>query len=447
MRTMPNALHRLFSVRKGEVAAALLSSAYFFCVLTSYYILKPIREQMGIAHGVEKLTWLYTGTFVAMLVAQPLYALLVARSTRRRLIAFAYRFFSLNLLLFFALLWGAPQWHPFGVAAAFFVWVSVYNLFVVSVFWSFMADIFTLEQGKRLFGFISVGGTLGAIFGAGLTKLLVEIVGTTNLLLISLAFLEIAVQLMHAVARLRGISSREEVAAQQPVASTARVEDRASGGVFSGIGLVLKSRYLQGICLFMLGYALISTFFYYEQSNIVAAAISNRDERTAFFANIDFLVNVIAVTVQIFLTGHLVKRIGIGWTILILPVLSAGLFVALGLDTVLQVVFVAQVAFRGAYFATAKPAREMLFTVVGREAKYKSKNFIDTFVHRGGDAVGGWIWKGLFEGLHMTLNQLAFLGAGLAVVWAGVSHWLGKQEQRFERATPAPSIEPSSRAT
>ncbi|MFN0245188.1 MAG: NTP/NDP exchange transporter [Planctomycetota bacterium] len=444
---MPSLIQRLFTVRTGEFAAALLAGAYFFCVLSSYYILKPIREQMGIAHGVDKLTWLYTGTFVAMLVAQPIYALLVARSARRRLISVAYRFFALNLLAFFALLQLAPDWHPFGVAASFYVWVSVYNLFIVSVFWSFMADIFSLEQGKRLFGFISVGGTLGAIFGAGLTKFLVEIVGTTRLLLISVVLLEIAVQLMHAIARSRGITAHEPVALE-PAAPVARIEDRTHGGVFSGVGLVLKSRYLQGICFFMLGYALISTFFYYELSNIVAAAITSRDERTAFFANIDLLVNLIALTVQIFLTGHVVRRIGIGWTLLILPLLSIGLFVALGLDPVLQVVVVAQVAFRGVYFATAKPAREMLFTVVGREAKYKSKNLIDTFVHRGGDALGGWIWKGLFDGLHMGLHQLAFLGAGLAVVWAGVSRWLGKQEQRFERETPrSPTDESSSTAT
>lgn len=454
---MPSLIQRLFTVRKGELTAALLASAYFFCVLSCYYILKPIREQMGIAHGVDKLSWLYTGTFVAMLVAQPIYALLVMRSTRRRLIAVSYRFFAANLLAFFALLHFAPAWHPFAVAASFYVWVSVFNLFVVSVFWSFMADVFTLEQGKRLFGFISVGGTLGAIFGARLTKGLVESVGPTNLLLFSMLFLEAAVQLMHAVARRFDISTvgdaqpgeRAESSSTAAVPARAmRIEDRERGGVFNGIALVLGSRYLQGICLFMLGYALISTFLYYEVSHVIEATIQDRSARTALFADIDFKVNAIALVVQVFLTGRVVKRIGIGWTIMLLPLISIAFLLAVGSTPSLAVVVVAQIAFRGAYFATAKPAREMLFTVVGREAKYKSKNFIDTFVHRGGDVVGGWIFRGLQGGLNMSLGQVAYVGAGFAVAWAIVSRWLGKQEQRFERETPrAANDESSSTAT
>lgn len=458
-------LQRAVAVERDEVEPLLLSCAYFFFVLSSYYILRPMRDEMGVAGGVRNLPWLFTGTLVVMLVAHPPFAALVARLPRRRFIRYTYRFFMANLLLFFALLRLAPTGADIWIGRAFFVWVSVFNLFVVSVFWSFMADIFRNEQGKRLFGFIAVGGTVGAIAGSGLTATLAVTLGPVTLMLISVVLLELAVQ---CVLRLSKLSERfgeldgvtesasplaepgdwqeaEEAvgeatgtprggaAGERRVGSSA--EEPIGGGVLAGIGQVLRSPYLLGICAYMLLYTIASTFLYFQQAEIVDRTFADRAVTTAFFAKIDLAVNVLTLVTQTSLTGRIIKWLGVALTLTLLPALCVVGFTALGLWSTLSVLVVFQTLRRAGNYAVARPTREVLYTVVSREDKYKAKNFIDTFVYRGGDQIGAWSYA-LMGWLGLAMSTIAFVAAPIALVWLAVGFWLGRRQDELAGEEP-----------
>lgn len=434
-------LQRIVAVQDSEIRALLWSCAYFFCVLASYSVLRPLREQMGIKGGTQNLKWLFTGTFVGMLIANPLYAAIVTRYPRRKFIPIAYHFFSLNLLGFYLALRFLPADSAANVARVFFVWLSVFNLFVISVFWSFMADIFGLEQSKRLFGFIAVGGSLGAIAGSGLTVALAEFIGPVNLFWLSIVFLQGAVLAVRVLVRVCNVEDEFAPRARAPAAipaavpleQTAFVEGAERGGLFTGIQLVLRSPYLQGICLYLFFYTLSSTFLYFEQAHIVEAAVTSDAGRTELFASIDFWVNVISIAIQIFLTGRIIRAFGVGFMLFSQPLLALVAFACLGWSPTLGVIVAIQVILRASNFAMAKPARETLYTVVGREAKYKSKSFIDTFIYRGGDALGGWAFDGL-QKLALSLSQIAFIGVPIAVAWIAVGVLLGKKQERLAEA-------------
>ena len=294
-------LDRLVDIRPSEVRAVLLSAAYFFFVLSSYYILRPIRDEMGAAGGVENIPWLFTGTLIGMLLAQPLFAALVARTPRRRFIPLTYRFFMLNLLLFFLALRTMPESQHVWIGRAFYIWTSVFNLFVVSVFWGFMADLFRREQGKRLFGFIGLGGTIGAITGAGLTAFFVQRVGAINMLIVSIVFLEIGVWCVLALGR----HARERRAEPEPGAESEDGENAIGGSMWAGVTHVMRSPYLLGICLYMLLFTVGSTFLYIAQADIINRNFTDTDQRTAFFASLDLAVNVLTLLTQAFLTGQM----------------------------------------------------------------------------------------------------------------------------------------------
>ncbi len=418
-------------VRESEVRALLLSFAYFFSLLSSYYVLRPLRDEMGIEAGVEQLQWLFTATFAAMLLAVPVFGALVARTPKRRFVPLVYRFFTLNLLLFYLAFRVAQD--PVAVARAFFVWVSVFNLFVVSVFWSFMADLFRAEQGKRLFGFIAAGGTAGGLVGPGLTALLVVPLGPVSLLLVSALLLELAVRCIYLLLREPAVRASGAPVAGPQRSGPARAEV-IGGSIFAGATRVFRSPYLLGICLYILLYTSTSTFLYFEQAHIIAGAYQDPAERTRVFALIDLSVGAITLITQLFVTGRLVPWIGVGRAIGFVAVLTMLGFLVLGLAPVVPVLVAFQAIRRAANFAVSRPAREVLFTVVNPEQKYKCKNFIDTVVYRGGDAASAWVFAGL-SAAGLGLSAIAFMAVPVALLWLGVALALGREQERL--AQPA----------
>jgi AAA family ATP:ADP antiporter len=409
------------------------SCAYFFCLLAAYYILRPQREAMAAAGGVRNLKWLYLGTLTAMLISSLVFAAITTRCSRGKFIPYVYRFFMANLLVFYGLFLALPESSQVGLGRIFFVWVSVFSLFVVSVFWSFMADIFTNPQGKRLFAFVAVGGTLGQICGSFISTRYAQQVGAVHLLLISAVLLEAAcwcVYRLNAVARPLSTAAGPAPRAEAPV----------GGGAFDGLKRVARSPYLLGICLFILCYTITSTFLYFTKIEIGTRQAADADGRVAFFANIDFYTGVLTVLAQVFLTSRLIARFGVGVTLGVLPLITLAGFALLGLGFVrpeaLNVVAVL-VAFeavrRAGNFAISRPAREVLYTVLPREDKYKSKNVIDTFVYRGGDQVGAWTYDGLLA-LGLTSAAICFTIVPVAAGWFVVALLLGRRQRALAGA-------------
>lgn len=414
-------LRRAVDVHDGEVAALLWSFAYFFCLLTGYYILRPLRDEMGIAGGVANLPWLFTATFAAMLVAVPVFGFIVARFPRSVFVPLVYWFFIANIVVFYGLftLGDATATESATIARAFFVWVSLFNLFVVSVFWSFMADIFRSEQGRRLFGFIAAGGSAGALLGPSLTAALAVPLGPTNLLPVSALFLSGAVFCIH---RLRAATGSREVPSESQAA--------IGGGVLAGVTEVARSPYLIGICVYMVLYTTTSTFLYFEQAHIVAGAFEDGGERTRVFALIDLAVGLLTLTTQCLLTGRMMVRFGVGAILALVPALTVVGFLALAVAPGVALIVAFQALRRAANFALSRPAREVLYTVVTPEQKYKSKNFIDTVVYRGGDAASGWAFAGL-AGLGLELAAIALVAVPVAALWIGVGLALGARQSRL----------------
>jgi len=428
-------LRRLVDVRENEVHALFWACAYFFSLLCAYYILRPLRDEMGIAGGVKNLPWLFTGTFLGMLAAVPLFSAAVARYPRRVFIPLAYRFFALNILGFFALFWSGigTEW----VARAFFIWSSVFNLFVISVFWSYMADLFRNEQGRRLFGFIAAGGSLGALAGPALTATLAGPLGTRNLLLVSAVLLEFAVLCVNRLNRWSAAQHpASEPGAPRAMGHSGPSPDgdaRIGGGILAGFGNVARSRYLSGIALFILLFTLTSTFLYLEQARIVRDSSDDPALRTATFAQIDLLVNGLTLAIQTLLTGRLIRRLGVGVALAIVPLLTGAGFALLAAAPQLTVLMIFQGLRRAADYAVTRPAREILFTVVPREDKYKSKNFIDNVVYRGGDAASGWLFAGL-GALGFGLGAMAGAVLAASMAWCGLAAWLARRQERLREA-------------
>ena len=415
-------LNRIVRIDRGEVAASLWSFACFFFVLCGYYILRPLRDEMGVQGGVENLPWLFSATFAVMLGAAPLFGWAAARLPRRRLVPWTYLFFVANVLVFYAVF--AVGAAPPAVARAFFVWVSVFNLFVVSLFWSLMVDLFRPEQAERLFGFVSAGGSCGALAGPTLTALLAAPLGTANLLLLSCGLLGLALVCIYALIRR---ASGASVATAHAEAS-----DSIGGTAWSGIAEIPRSPYLLGIVAYVLLYTVLLGFAYLELARMVSATYSDSAQRTALFAQMDLAVNVMTLLGQLLVVAKLVEKLGVGAALALLPALGIAGFVAIGLAPVLAVLIAFQILRRAADYAIARPAREMLFTVLAREAKYKSKNFIDTVVFRSGDAASGWIYAAL-KSLGLGLAGLAAAAIPGAILWFLLGLWLGRQHARKSR--------------
>jgi AAA family ATP:ADP antiporter len=422
--TLQRWIARAVAVRPEELRALAWSFAYFFCLLAGYYVLRPLRDEMGVAGGVRNLQWLFTATFVAMLAVVPVYGAVVARLPRRRFVPIVYHFFAANILAFWLLL--ALDVGKVHVARVFFVWISVFNLFAVSVFWSFMADLFAAERGKRLFGFIAAGGTAGALLGPTVTVALAVPLGPANLLIVAALLLEAAVlcawRLESAAAGLGG-----EGASQARLAGL-------GGGWIAGIAMVLRSPYLAGIALWVAALSIAGTVLYFQQASIVAAASDDPAVRTRIFAAIDLAVGLLTLAVQFFATGRLMQRFGVGAAAAVLPLVFAAGFAVLAASPVLAVVIAFQALQRTANFAISNPAREVLFTALAREEKYKAKNVIDLVVFRGADAAGGWLFAAL-RGAGLELAAISLVTIAVAAAWLGLSLALGRGHER--RASPA----------
>lgn len=413
-------LARLGRIEPGEGRALGWAFAYFFFLLCAYYILRPLRDEMGVAAGLANLQWLFTATFFVMLAAMPAFGALVARLPRRRFIPWVYRFFALTLLGFWALL--TLDVERILVARTFFVWVSVFNLFVVTVFWSFMSERFGFERGRRLFGFIAAGGTAGALFGPSITALLAVPLGPANLLLVSVLLLEVATHCAGALDR----APLPPAAGSGPV--VIRPDEAIGGGIMAGLTEVLRSRYLMLICAHVALLSLTSTFLYFQQAAIVAGAFDSPAERTRVFALIDLSVGVTTLAVQVLFTGRLLLRFGAGAALALSAIVTAAGFTAIALAPVLAVVIGFQAVKRATEFSLANPARETLFTVVTREQMYKSKSFIDTAVFRGADAASGWIYTALRQAA-LEAAMIAWLTVPVALAWALMLLRLGAMQR------------------
>ncbi|HUL95161.1 MAG TPA: MFS transporter [Usitatibacter sp.] len=408
-------LARIVAVREGEARALGWSFAYFFCLLAAYYVLRPLRDEMGIAGGVRNLPWLFTATFLVMLAAVPAFGAVVARLPRRAFIPLVYHFFAANLAIFWAFL--AAGVERAEVARVFFVWISVFNLFAVSVFWSFMADVFTSEQGKRLFGFIAAGGSAGALLGPLVTVSLVGAIGPTNLLVVAALLLE------GAVLCASRLEFREKERA--PGAGAGRL----GGSSIAGIVMILRSPYLAGIAAWMFFLSLAGTFLYLQQAQIVSAASADPAVRTRIFASIDLAVGILTILVQFLATGKLLERFGVGRGAAFLPLVFAAGFVVLALSPVLAVVVAFQAIQRTANFAVSNPSFQLFFTVLDREEKYKAKNVIDLVVFRGSDAVSSWLFAAL-RAAGMELAAISLSVVPLAAACGVLALALGRVQER-----------------
>jgi AAA family ATP:ADP antiporter len=423
-------LRRAVDVRDDEVRAMFVSFAYFFCVLSSWFVLRPIRDAVAAASGASRLPWLFAGTLTVTLLFQPLFSSLVVRYPARKLIPITYHFFVANLLVFYVLFRTAPA--EVGTAReiwtgrAFFVWTSVFTLFVVSVFWCFMADVYRSEQAKRLFGFIGLGGTLGSVIGSAATASLAGQIGTANLILVSIVMLELAVV---AVVRfpVRGDAGRETTAG----ARGPRRDDAPIGGsIWAGVTQVVRSPYLAAISLFLILFTMGSTFLYFAQSEIVGREYPDRESRTAVLASIELAVQVLTITVQAFLTGRIIRWVGLAVTLALLPILTMAGFGMLAAMPVFATLALFIVLRRATNFALTNPAMEALFTVVSREDKYKAKSFIETFVYRGGDQIAAWTYGGL-AALGLGLVGISMTAVPMAAVWLMLGVWLGRKQSEL----------------
>ncbi|MBK8724756.1 MAG: MFS transporter [Holophagaceae bacterium] len=423
----PSLIRRLALVRKGETRILAWAAAYFFFLLMSFYLLRPMREAFGIARGADKLPWLMTATMATMLLANPLYAALVSRIPRRRFIPLTYRFFAANMALFWLAFRFLPTHGGVWVGYAFYVWLSVFNLFVVSVFWSLLDDLLTEDMGKRLFGLIAVGGTLGAIAGASLTAKLSQgfslgtlhlQVAPSSLLLIAILFLEAAVFSM------KGLAARASKVDLKPATP------EPGPGIFEGLRLVATSRYLQAICLYILLFTVTSTFLYLIQGRIVEQTFQGQAARTAAFASLDLWTNALTLVIQVLLSGRILSGLGLRTTLCLLPLLT---LVSLGglwaLPTFAMLALV-QVSRRGLHYAVDRPAREILYIPLGQGEKYKSKPFIDTFVYRGGDVLG--VWTPTL--LALIAVPVGAVGIAVSAGWLATAVWLGRLRDRIKPA-------------
>jgi ATP:ADP antiporter, AAA family len=413
-------LERAVPATPEERRAALWSFAYFFTLLAGYYVLRPLRDQMAITGGLRALPWTVTAIFLTLLAAQPIYGALVARLPRARFIPIVYHFFAFNLVAFWlALTLGIGT---VTVARIFFIWVGVFNLFAVAVFWSFMADLFTSAQGKRLFGFIGAGGTAGGLLGPTITIGLSVPLGPTNLLLVAFVFLELAVFCVYRLERAAQARSGLEPETR-----------RVGGGAFAAVPELIRSPYLIGVAGWVSLLSFCATILYLEQAHIVAAAVKGAGAQTRVFASIDLAVGILTLATQTFATARLLKRISTGTAAAALPAVYIVGFAVLAFAPGLAVVMVTQIAQRWAHFAIANPARQIFYTVLGREEKYKAKNLIDVVVYRGSDATYTWVYDSL-QLLGLKLAGIALVALPIAAGWLILSTVLGRsQESRAAR--------------
>lgn len=435
--TTASPFERLSNIRRHEIAPAIAAALAFFFILTALMVLRPAREALGMQRGIEAVRWLFIGTAVVTLAVNPLFALLVARYRRLVFINATYGFFAASLLAFYAVLVTAPAAIGETSGMLFFVWFSVFNLFATMVYWGLMADRFTLEQSKRLFGLIAVGGSLGAIAGPWLASQLAEPLGTAALLVVAVAALLLALVAMRAVTLLQ----------PERAATDRALEEQAviGGSAWEGLRAVTRSPYLLGIAAYLLTLTVMATFLYFTRLQMVAALGDDLDGRTALFARMDLYTQIATLLLQALITGRLMQRVGVHVALALLPITAALGFLGLAIAASLGTLIAFQAAFSAVQRAITRPARETLFTVVPREDKYKAKAFIDTFIYRSGDVVGAQL-EGALVRVGSGLAMLISVSVPLAVVWGALGLWLGRRQENAGAASalPTPALQSTS---
>ncbi|AKT38085.1 NTP/NDP exchange transporter [Chondromyces crocatus] len=450
-------------LRPRESRSVFWGALVAFAVLGTWYFIRPVRDEIATRLRPE-LSSLTTATFVVMLVAMPLYAAVVKWSTPRRLVPGIYLGSAGMLVAFWLALGHLPEAGALWVERAFFVWSSVFSVFAISVLWALMADVFHEKQAKRFFGAIAAGGSLGGIVGSAAASLVLAPpeaaaflkVSPSGMLLLAAGILvptTLAVRGIHAEPEALGAGERgaeaqgdaaEEAKAQGTKAEGTKAqgagvpteEQPIRGTVWSSLLAPLRSPYLLAVCGYLFLYTITSTFLYFQQTSIVGAAIADKGERAALFARIDLVVNSVTFLAQLFLASHAMLRLGVGVTLCVVPVLTLLGFGVLTQAPVLSVVVGFQVVRRIANFSLSRPAREVLFTVVSREDKYKAKAFIDTVIYRGGDTLSAWMYTG-FEALGLALSGLAGIAAALSGAWFAIAVFLGRSHARRSREVEA----------
>ncbi|PTX11322.1 MFS transporter [Achromobacter mucicolens] len=410
---------RALGIQEDELAPAACGFAFFFFLFCGYFMLRPIRETMGIQGGVNQLQWLFTATFLATLAVVPLFGWISNRVPRATLVTWVYAIFALTMVFFAALLHLQPG--SVWAARAFYVWLSVFNLFVVSIAWSLMADVFRMESAKRLFALIAAGASAGGLCGPLLGALLAGALGPAGLLVLSALLLTATLPLKQWLLAWR--------AASRPDVGLADMQRPIEGGILAGLSRIFQSRYLLGISLLVVLLAALNTFLYMEQARLVADAFPDTAQRIRVFSALDFTVQTLALLSQIFITGRVAARLGLRFLLTAVPLAVAVAFLALAAFPVFAVLAAAMILRRAGEYALIRPGREMLFTAVTPEDKYKTKNVIDTVVYRGGDAASGWVKAGI-DTLGYGAALIALLGAVVALCAAAVGHGLGKQADR-----------------
>ena len=422
---MKSLFAKIVDVKPNEVRALWLGFAFHFIILSAYYIVKPIRDSIAASGRLEALPWMFTATLVVMLIANAIYAAIVARMERRKFIPIAYAFFIFMLVLFFILMRSGSPAQQVWTGRAFYVWVSVFNLFNTAIFWAFMTDLFTVEQGKRLYAFIAVGGTLGAIAGAYITKNLIRDLGQANLVAISAAMFATVCVLVRFFPNRPTEGGRSAPEAEQPIGGTA----------WSGFTHIARSPYLFGLAAVIMLYTITSTWAYFQQTTLAGAALKTSADRTVFLSTLEIWVNTITLFIQVFLTGRLLKWFGVAFTLTALPFLSMLGFGAMAIAPSLAMLACFQVARRAGAYALMRPSREILFTILKREDKYKVKSITDTLGYRVGDQIGAWSYGGLgANGLHLSLNAISWIAVPVTAGWCVLSIWLGRKQRVLAEA-------------
>ena len=430
-------LKRVAKVEPDETTAVVVSFAYFALLMGSYFIVRPVRDAMGTVYGVANLQELYTGTFAASFVVAPAYAFLASRIRLATFLPWVYGFIAATMLAFYALFEATGTQQDRWVAALFFVWVSTFNVLIISVFWSLMADTFSRTQAKRLFGFIAAGGTVGTIGGPALAALLVGVVGTNMLMLISAAGFVATAWLVRVLER-----EKRRLGATPGEGQATTLDRPLKGNPFEGFTALVQSPYLGMIALFILLMTTISTIIYFQLGDLISKAFESREARTQAYATIDLAVNGSTVFLQLFGTGRLIERYGVTTGLLLNPAIMVVAFVAVAVSPVLLVLGSIQVVRRFAEYAIAKPSREMLFTVVDQESKYKAKNVIDTVIYRFGDVTSAWLSAAV---LPYGVAGLAVAGVVMSACWFPVAWALGRRYENVRGAEmrgEAPALAP-----
>lgn len=416
-------LQALAKVEANEVVATLASFCLVLVLMAAYYILRPVRDAMASDWSDAEVSLLWTLNFFFSFVVVAVYGLAASRVSLKHLVPAVYGFFALTFVLFYLLSGGLQD--TILIDKAFYVWVSVFSLFPISVFWSFMADLYTREQSKRLFGIITTGASVGAMIGPSIPLLFSGVLGTYSLMLVASLVLAATLPLIYYLERLKVTRlGHVEAPGERPP------EQSLGGGSLSGYRLFLQNPLLLGIGLFLFLYTGIGSFVYFELKNLMAEY--SRAERTELWALMDLVTNTLTILAGLFVTSRLATRLGLGATLAVIPLIIVGGLLSVAMVPVLSIVVGLQIFRRGGNYAVTRPAREMLFTHVDQETRFKAKQVIDVVVYRGGDVFWGWAFTGLTQVIGLGVAGVALVGACIAALWSAVGIYLGR---RVEPAT------------